>query len=201
MDQIKIGKFIAEMRKAASLTQRQLADALLISDKTVSKWETGRGLPEVSLMLPLCDLLRINVNELLSGEKLTDADYLSKAEENMMELMKEKEENKKKVILSVIVALVTVMTSVALIMVAGLAALDTPIRVALIAIAVIDMAAGLGVACVLEQGAGYFECKHCGERFVPNMKSYLMGAHTITRRQLTCPYCGKRSYCKRRLSK
>ena len=71
MDQIKIGKFIASMRKEQSYTQRQLADLLGISDKTVSKWERGNGLPEVSLMLPLCECLHINVNELLSGQRLT----------------------------------------------------------------------------------------------------------------------------------
>lgn len=90
MNQIKIGRFIAKMRKNQSYTQRQLADVLGISDKTISKWETGSGLPEVSLMMPLCDALRINVNELLSGECLTDADYKERAEENMMDLVEER---------------------------------------------------------------------------------------------------------------
>ena len=67
MDQMRIGKFIAESRKALGLTQRQLAYTLDISDKTVSKWECGKGLPEVSLMLPLCRTLGISVNEMLSG--------------------------------------------------------------------------------------------------------------------------------------
>ena len=62
MDQIKIGKFIAQMRKEKKLTQRNLADELCISDKTISKWECGKGLPEVSLMLPLCEILEISVN-------------------------------------------------------------------------------------------------------------------------------------------
>lgn len=90
MDQIKIGKFIADTRKERNITQRQLADALHISDKTVSKWERGKGLPEVSLMLPLCEELGISVNDLLTGERVTEADYQKKAEENMMDLMKEK---------------------------------------------------------------------------------------------------------------
>ena len=90
MDQTKIGKFIADTRKERNITQRQLADALHISDKTVSKWERGKGLPEVSLMLPLCEELGISVNDLLTGERVTEADYQKKAEENMMDLMKEK---------------------------------------------------------------------------------------------------------------
>ena len=69
MDQIKIGKFIAEMRKEQNMTQRQLAEHLNISDKTVSKWECGKGMPDNSILLELCDVLQINVNELLSGEK------------------------------------------------------------------------------------------------------------------------------------
>lgn len=75
MNQTKTGRFIAAMRKEQNLTQRQLADALNISDKTVSKWETGNGLPEVSLMLPLCEVLHITVNELLHGERLTGSNY------------------------------------------------------------------------------------------------------------------------------
>ena len=80
MDQEKIGKFIAERRKQMQLTQKQLADKIGISDKTVSKWECGRGLPEVAFMLPLCSSLNINVNELLSGEKLSNESYHEKAE-------------------------------------------------------------------------------------------------------------------------
>ena len=67
MDQIKIGRFIAERRKAQKMTQKALAEILRISDKTVSKWECGKGLPELSLMKPLCDALQITVNDLLSG--------------------------------------------------------------------------------------------------------------------------------------
>lgn len=88
MDQIKIGKFIANCRKEKNMTQRQLADILEISDKTISKWECGKGLPEVQFMIPLCDLLGINVNELLSGEKLSADEYQTKAEENMITLVK-----------------------------------------------------------------------------------------------------------------
>lgn len=98
MDQVKIGRFIAEMRKQRNLTQREFADILNISDKTVSKWECGNGIPELSLMLPICEIFKINLNELFSGEKLTNADYKQKAEENMMKLVKEAEEMKKNIV-------------------------------------------------------------------------------------------------------
>lgn len=98
MNQNKIGRFIAEMRKQHNLTQRELANALDISDKTVSKWECGNGMPELSLMKPICEILEINLNELFSGEKLTDADYKKKAEENMLNLIKKAENTKKNIV-------------------------------------------------------------------------------------------------------
>ena len=98
MDQTKIGAFIAEMRRSQNLTQREFADRLGISNKTVSKWETGNGMPELSLMLPVCDILKINLNELFSGEKLNDAHYRIKAEENIMRLIEETEKMRKNIV-------------------------------------------------------------------------------------------------------
>ena len=89
MDQVKIGRFIAAARKERNLTQRQLADLLSISDKTISKWECGKGLPEVSLMLPLCEALEISVNELLTCERIPEAEYPQRAEDNMIDLLNE----------------------------------------------------------------------------------------------------------------
>lgn len=200
MDQIKIGKFISQMRKEKGLTQKQLGEELLISDKTVSKWETGKGLPEVSLMLPLCEKLGININELLTGERIPDEDYKKKAEENIMDIMREKEENIKKIIIEAIVCGVTILAGCTLITVAGLAEMKAWQRVLLIVIAIIVMTGGIAVAAIEDMSAGTYECSHCGARFVPSAKSYIFGAHTITKRKLTCPKCGKRSYCKRRLT-
>ena len=84
MDQLKIGKFIAEMRKEKGLTQKALAEKLLISDNTVSKWECGNGMPEVSLMIPLCEILQVSVNELLTGKRLHSSEYQKNAEKNLM---------------------------------------------------------------------------------------------------------------------
>jgi len=95
MDQIKIGMFIAEIRKEKGLTQKQLAEAINVSDKTISKWECGNGLPEMSNIPVLCEALEVNMNELLSGERLLEETYSKKAEENMMALMKETEKQKK----------------------------------------------------------------------------------------------------------
>lgn len=94
METTKIGQFISETRKRKGLTQNQLANMLYVSDKTVSKWECGKGFPEISLLFPLCNALEITVNELLSGEMLIETDYKKKAEENMMLLIKEREERR-----------------------------------------------------------------------------------------------------------
>lgn len=101
MDQIKIGNFIAQCRKEKNMTQRQLADILGVSDKAVSKWETGKGLPDAGCMVPLCEALGISVNELLTGEKIPEEEYQEKAEETMValaEMKSEVEEMKRKVI-------------------------------------------------------------------------------------------------------
>lgn len=182
------------------MTQRQLADKLNISDKTVSKWECGNGLPEVALMLPLCEALHINVNELLSGQRLDGVDYQKKAEENMMELVKEREESKKKIILSLVVCVLTVLSGVTIALVSGLFEMNVWMRALLIAIAVIVFAGGIGVACVLDMSDGTYECRACGTRFVPSSGAYIAGPHTITTRKLKCPHCGKVSYCKKRLT-
>lgn len=200
MNQIQTGKFIAKIRKEQGLTQRELADYLMISDKTVSKWECGNGLPEVSLMLPLCEKLGITVNELLSGKRLNDFEYKKNAEVNIMNLMQEKEENKRKLILESIVVLITLLASCTLIMVSGLVELPVGWRIALIVIAVLVMAGGIAVAAVLEMTAGAFECSKCHHRFMPTTGAYLMAVHTITRRHLKCPKCGVRNWCKRTLT-
>ena len=95
MDQVKIGKFISDLRKEQGLTQ-QLSDAIGVSNKTISKWECGKGLPEIYSVMPLCQILQIKVNELLSGERLQSSDYSRKAEENMMNLIQETENTKKR---------------------------------------------------------------------------------------------------------
>lgn len=84
MDQVKIGQFLKSMRKQKNLTQKEVAEKLSVSEKTISKWETGSGLPEVVFMLPLCNLLNITVNELLSGERLDEKQYYQKAEQNIL---------------------------------------------------------------------------------------------------------------------
>ena len=201
MDQIKIGKFIADERKRKVYTQKQLSGKLEISDKTISKWERGNGFPEVSLLLPLCNELEITVNELLSGERVSEEDYRKKAEENMVNLVREAQESKKKIILSAIVAGLTIIAALPLFMISGLLEMENWLRVTIIIIGGVVVFGGIAVACVLDRDAGAFECPECNNRFVPDMKAYVMGPHTITKRKLVCPHCGAHKYCKKVLTK
>ncbi|MGI6042006.1 MAG: helix-turn-helix domain-containing protein [Candidatus Alectryocaccobium sp.] len=201
MDQVKTGGFIAGERKKKGYTQKQLAEKLQISDKTISKWECGNGFPEVSLLLPLCSELDITVNELLSGERVSDEDYRNKAEENMVNLVKEAQENKKKIILSAMVCTLTIIAALPLFLVAGAFEMEEWMRAVLIAVGLVVIVLGIAIGCILDREAGAYECPECGYRFVPDMKSYVIGPHTITKRKLTCPHCGAHRYCKKVLTK
>lgn len=98
MDQLKIGKFIASCRKEQGMTQAVLAEKLGVSDRAVSKWETGKSMPDSGIMLELCDLLKINVNELLSGERIMEKFYDKRAEENLLAMKREIEEKNRQML-------------------------------------------------------------------------------------------------------
>lgn len=203
MDQIVIGKFIASERKRKGYTQRQLADILEISDKTISKWERGNGFPEVSLLLPLCNELDITVNELLSGERVSEEDYQKKAEENMMNMIKEREENKKKVIFTTITGIISTVAFITLIIMVCVYAevIALPVKIVLVCIACGIFAPGVYVAMDGDRTVGYYKCKECGELFVPKFGAYIFAMHIVTTRHLRCPKCGKKTWCKKVLSK
>ena len=149
LDLIKTGSFISEMRKDKGLTQKQLADQVGVSDKAVSRWETGKGLPDTSIMPELCKALDINVNELLSGERLNAEAYSGKAEEIMVSLVKDVQENKKDrkaVVLGLILGFVLLMLGLfGIVTVSGSRVvyfLDIPSVVFVLAIQLIVLGAG-----------------------------------------------------------
>ena len=201
MDQIKIGKFIAKVRKEKNMTQQQLADFLSISHKTVSKWECGNGLPEVSLMLPLCEKLEISVNELLTGAKVSEQEYRKKAEENMMNLVQENQENKKNMALSIICGIVTIIAVVSLTVIASYIKMHIIARIAILILAFLVAVLGTSAALMIDVKAGYYECPNCKEHFVPTMHDYVKGYHTLTKRKLTCPHCQKTLMCRHKITR
>jgi predicted RNA-binding Zn-ribbon protein involved in translation (DUF1610 family) len=152
-------------------------------------------MPEVSLMMPLCETLGITVNELLSAKRLSTSDYQKNAEVNLMKLIKEKQEAKFRMIIEVLVLFITLLSGCSLVWITGLVDLEKSVRITLIVIAVIIFVAGIGVCAALEMRNAQFKCPKCGERFYPSKAAYIMGMHMITRRHLKCPKCGKRSWC------
>lgn len=201
MDYKKIGNFIATERKAKNLTQSKLANKLFVSEKTISKWENGNGLPDTSLLIKLCEILEVNLNELLSGERLSDDNYKENAEENLSKLMIEKKDNRMKLIISFLVCFISLSSLLVSILLVGYLQLPTWISVCLIIYGSLVFIIGLSIATILDVKTGTYECKHCKTKFVPSLKSYFAGAHTLTTRFLKCPHCGKSGYCKKRLTK
>lgn len=119
----------------------------------------------------------------------------------MVNLVKEAQESKKKIILSAMVAVLMLIAAIPLIVLAGALEMALWLRILMIGIGVVVLVIGIVIACILDLDAGAFECPQCRERFVPDMKDYIMGAHTITKRRLKCPKCGVTHYCRHVLTK
>ena len=203
MDQVKIGKFLSDERKAKGYTQKQLSELLGISDKTISKWECGNGFPEASLLLPLCNELEITVNELLTGERISQQNYKKKAEENMVNMMREKEENKQKILLTTMIGVISTITFVTLLLVVCFYTdvIILPIKIVLMVIAISVFGVGLYVAMWGDRKIGYFKCRNCNELFTPTFMQYNMGMHLLSTRYLKCPHCKTRTWCKKVMTK
>ncbi len=203
MDQVKIGKFLSDERKAKGYTQKQLSELLGISDKTISKWECGNGFPEASLLLPLCNELKITVNELLTGERISQQNYKKKAEENMVNMIREKEENKQKLLLTTMIGVISTITFVTLLLVVCFYTdvITLPIKMVLMVIAISVFGVGLYVAMWGDRKIGYFKCRNCNELFTPTFMQYNMGMHLLSTRYLKCPHCKTRTWCKKVMTK
>ena len=202
MDQIKIGRFIAERRKKLNLTQLQLAEKLGITDKAISKWERGVAMPDTSIMLELCDILCISVNELLSGEKINMENNNQKNEQLLLDMAKELEKKNK-----------TIWTAMWAIIIVSLLSLLGVIVITefLIPKGIWQLVTVLG-ACILflipcfyalklEVSVGAYKCKECGHEIVPTYWEALNAMHMGTTRYLKCPKCNKRTWCKKVLKK
>lgn len=201
MDQIKVGKFIASCRKEQGMTQATLAEKLGISDRAVSKWETGRSMPDSGIMLDLCELLRINVNELLSGERIMSETYDRRAEENLVAMKKEVEEKNRQMLrMEYLVSFPAVISGLIMMFVASYIEMPTWARAVLIAFALLMILAIAFIAVGIEQKAGYYECQHCYDRHVPTYWQTNLAPHMGRTRYMKCPKCGKRTWQKKVLT-
>lgn len=202
MDQVKIGKFIAECRKKQNLTQMQLAEKLNITDRAISKWENGKAMPDSSIMLKLCELLKISVNELLSGDIIEMKDYNEKMNENLIEMVKQKEEADKKLLkLEWVIGYISSISFLILIFIASFIEMQVWIRILLIAFGLLTFCIGIFNSLKIEQTAGYYECDKCHHKYVPTYGSVLWSMHFGRTRYMKCPKCGEKSWNKKVISK
>ena len=202
MNQIKIGEFISSQRRKNNLTQAALAEKLGITDRAVSKWERGKGLPDASLMLDLCEILGITVNELLNGEKISMENNNQKNEQLLLEMAKELEKKNKTLWSSMWVIMIVSITA----LIAGLF-----ITTFLIPEGMWQLVTILGICVVflipcfyalkLEVSVGAYKCKNCGHEIVPTYTQALNAMHMGTTRYLKCPKCNKRTWCKKVIKK
>ena len=202
MDQIKIGKFIAECRKKNNLTQMQLAEKLNITDRAISKWENGKGMPDSSIMLDLCSELKISVNELLSGEMIEMNNYNEKTEKNLMDMIKQKEESDKRLLnTEIVMGVLAVMFFIGIIIIACVIDMSDWIRLAIIIPDVLVFFIATLFMIRIEQKAGYYECQKCHHKYVPTYSNMLWSMHMNRTRYMRCPECGKKSWQKKVVSK
>ena len=202
MNQIKIGRFIAESRKAVGLTQAQLAEKLNLTDRAVSKWETGRSMPDASLMLQLCDILGVTVNDLLSGERIDRENGGAKNEQLLLDMAKELKEKNKTIWRSMWVLMtVSIIGLLGCLVVAALLIPEGPWQLVLILSACVLFFIPCFYALKLEVSVGTYKCKKCGHEVVPTYKQALRAMHMGTTRYLHCPECNKRPWCKKVVKK
>lgn len=198
MNQVRIGEFISSQRKNKNLTQAALAEKLGLTDRAVSKWERGKGMPDVSIMIQLCEILGITVNELLCGEKIDMENNTQKNEKLLLDITNELEQKNKTIWRCMWVIMIVSIIS----LLAGLS-----ICAFLIPEGVWQLVAIIGItilflipcfyALKLEVSVGAYKCKNCGHEIVPTYKQALNAMHRGTTRYLKCPNCQKRTWCKK----
>ena len=202
MNQVKIGKFIAERRRGANLTQMQLAEKMNVTDRAVSKWETGKAMPDSSIVLDLCKTLGITVNDLLSGEVVTVENYDKELEKNLIEVVKQKERADRQLLtLEIVVGCVCIAVMLALCMIASFANIADWLRIVLIVVGLLPLLVAMPFMIRIEQTAGYYECRECGNKYIPEYRSVFMAMHYGRTRYMKCPKCGKRSWQRKVISK
>ena len=198
MNQEKIGKFIASCRKKQKLTQEQLAGKLNITYKAVSKWETGKGLPDAAIMKDLCNILKITVNELLSGELMDKNSCDKSAEIKLLERLKQKEEYEKKLLfIEILLGSLCVLPLITSAIIVGFVEMEEWLSTVIILTSLIPLLVALPFAIRIEQTVGYYVCKHCNHKYIPTFKSVFFAMHLGRTRYMKCPECNKYSWNKK----
>lgn len=184
------------------MTQAQLAEKMNISDRAVSKWETGKNMPDSSIMLELCAELGITVNDLLNGRRITMENDRETAEKTMLEMRAMKEQNDRMLLhMETLLCSVSVAFLLAMSALAKYLPMQPWVQALLIAVGVVQLIPCIIFALRIEQNAGYYECSSCGEKWLPRYSQVLWAPHFGRTRKTTCPHCGKRVYQRKTLTK
>ena len=200
-------KIIAEaikehIEKKNNLTQMQLAEKLNITDRAISKWENGKGMPDSSIMLDLCNELKISVNELLCGELIEMNNYNEFAEKTLLEMaQKEEMQNKKLMMYENVIGFSSAISFLILIFVTSFLAENNIAKIVLFILAFILLIIGVSVALKIETETGYYECQKCHYKYVPKYSQVYFAMHSGTTRYMKCPKCNKKSWQRKTLSK
>ena len=201
MDQIKIGKFIADCRKKKNLTQIQLADKLGITDRAISKWECGKSLPDASIMLDLCEILSISVNELLTGEELEMERYNKQADTNLIEMKKQKEEADKRLLrIEIVLMAISITFFISILLIIGFVEMPLWAKILIGIGGFIQLIISTLLCFRIEQKAGYYECEKCHHKYVPTFAQSSFSPHMGRTKFMKCPKCGMKSWNKKVLS-
>ena len=202
MDMIKVGRFISTKRKEQNLTQMQLADKLSITDRAVSKWECGKALPDSSIMIELCEILNISVNELLLGEEIKMENYNKQTELNLIELVKQKEESDKRLLnIEIVLMAISITFFIAIIAIVSFVEMPLWAKIVIGIGGFIQLLASTLICFRIEQKAGYYECQECHHRYVPTFLQSSIAPHMGRTKYMKCPKCGKKSWQRKVISK
>ena len=195
MDYNKIGQFIMTERKNMKLTQAKLAEKLFVSEKTLSKWENGKGIPDTNTLPKLCEIFNVSLNELLGGERFSSEKYINKAEEKILELQKAKELADKRLLsMEIVIGIFSITFLLSLTFIASLLSMETWLRIVLICFGFISAFIGIFYALKIEQVAGYYMCKRCNHKYIPTYNQVLWAPHVNRTRFMKCPNCKKKSW-------
>ena len=202
MNQEKIGAFIARRRKEKKLTQAKLASYLGITDRAVSKWERGKGLPDPVYMLELCRLLDISVNELLTGEFIEETKYQQKAEDNLLIMAKQEvKQTKKMFFYENVIGIGSTIIFTILIFMSVYFVENSVLKVILFILSFIFLIIGVSIALKIETEEGYYECQKCHHKYIRSYRQVYFAMHIGRTRYMKCPHCQKRSWQKKIYSK
>ena len=200
MDYNKIGNFIMTERKAKKLTQAKLAEKLFVSEKTISKWENGKGIPDTNSLPKLCEVLGVSITELLNGEKIVESNENKKSEQLLLDVTEELSIKNKTVWQCMwVIMTVSIIALLASILVSAFLIPKGIWQLVAIVLVVVTFLIPCFYALKLEVSVGVYKCKNCGCEIVPTYSQALWAMHNGTTRFLKCPKCKKHTWCKKQI--